>query len=241
MKKINLKIGNQLKDECALECLVAVLNHFGETKVKNKLLLRQIGKVEWKWRNWDYLITGLALQKGFRSKIFVRSTQVFDPSWFDFNSKKLIEKLGILKEALEKIVESKKKQYAEFYMWRHPQYELHEASAALDFLKNGGEIVFNKIEDKIIKGLIDKGIPVFFPHNSALLHLQKRKGIRGINDDILGHHWGHVALIIGYDNNNYLIADPNKKINGGHYYAKNKNDVIESIVRFDQNIYAIYR
>lgn len=241
MNKINIKIKEQLKNECALECLASVITYFDKKETKSKDLSNQIGTVDWKWRNWDYLVATLALKKGFKSKIYTRSTQVFDPSWFSFSKERLIKKLENYQKNISLILNSNKKVYNEFYFWRHPRYEISEITAAINFLKNGGEIVFHKIEDSVIKKYIDKKIPVFFVHNSTLLHNNKRKGENGIGDDFLGHHWGHVSLIIGYNNNNYFIADPNELLKNKHYYSKNKEDVLESIIRFDQNIYVIYK
>jgi len=239
MKKINLGIKEQKKDECAIECLSSVLNYLGEENIDSEKLIKEVGKLEWKWRNWDYEICSLALKKGYKATVITLSTQIFDPTWFNLKNNKLIAKLKKEKTEIKKLL-NKKPKNKEFFASRKPNYELVEIDTIIKFLSKGGKIIFKTITKELIESYLKRNIPIFFPHNSTLLH----KKIRMLNkkgNDLTGHAWGHVSLIIGYSKNSFYIADPTTWNNKKHYYAKNKNLVIESILRNDQNIFLIYK
>jgi len=235
MKKLDLRIEQQVESECAVECLYSVLRYYGISSSR-KELVREASYKSKKWRDWDYKICRSALKRGLKATVVTMSTEIFDPTWFKINIDKLIEKLEVeLEKVKNKLKDSKKN-----INFHSLSLKIEEISAAITFFKQGGKIEFEPLSIKKIESFIDKNIPVFAPHNSTLLQSKSRM-LRFKKNDTSGHDWGHVFLIIGYDDNQFIVADPEKWNRGKHYYEVPKNLLIESILRRNQNIYVVYK
>jgi len=237
---MDIKIKEQIKDECAPECLSSTLNYLvAKNKYSSTKIIEKTKPIEWKWRNWDFRMCTFALREKFKATVVHRSTQSTDPVWFKIkNRKTLIEKY---KNELSEIKSINSKNISkDFYLWRNPSYEKEEISSIVEFLESRGTLLFKPIEVELIDKILDKKVPIIFAHNSALLHGKKRM-LGNKTNEYLGHHWGHVSIISGKDKDNYYITDPLKSNEKTHYYKKNKALIVESIVRFDQNIYFVER
>ena len=132
-----------------------------------------------------------ALAQGFRTTIYTNNLQTFDPTWFKPN------------------VDLSAKLRAQMQVKSDPK--LHIASAAyLEFLQLGGKIRMRSLSLELLRGLLDRGIPILAGLSATYLYDCPRELPDGTLDDIAGTPAGHFAIIRGYDadREHVLIADP---------------------------------
>src|SRR5207248_10276921 len=114
--------------------------------------------------------------------------------------------------------------------------------AYLEFLELGGEILFEELDEHLLRTFFDRRIPVLTGLNASYLYRTPRE-IMNEYDDIRGTSMGHFVVLYGYDRENLkvLIADPllSNPISGSNKYSVNINRVINSImlgiVTYDAN------
>ncbi len=236
MKKLNIKTKEQRAFECLPACVLAVFEFY---KIDSNIdeIIEKVSTDSQKLYDWEFKAGKLALKKGLQAKIYSNVTQIFDPSWVHLNREELIKKLKKELNYSKKREEMIKKEPSQsHYIYPNQEIALRitkEIKAALEFLKVGGEIDFSPISKEKIQAYINNKIPVIASINPTILHKMKRV-YKDKPDDIRGISWGHVIVISGYDNKNFVISDP-----GGNFYRNSlnykvdKDLLLESILRYN--------
>lgn len=214
---------------CGPTCLQAVYNYFGD----NIPLTRVIDETS-RWSDGGTLAVILgnnALKRGYKAVLYTYNLMVFDPSWFSEKAENIIE-------LLEKQMQVK----------HDPK--LHFASLAyIQFLKHGGEIRFQELDEELLIRYLDRQLPILTGLSATYLYGTPRE-IPETNEynDIKGKPSGHFVVISGYDRETqqFLISDPlkpNPMARANQYYMVTKNRLINSImlgiVTYDANILII--
>lgn len=214
---------------CGPTCLQAVYNFFGDN-----IPLTQVIQETSRWSDGGTLAVILgnnALKRGYKAVLYTYNLMVFDPSWFNNTETNIIE-------LLEKQMEVK----------HDPK--LHFASLAyMQFLKKGGEIRFQELDDELLISYLDRQLPILTGLSATYLYGTPRE-ISETNEynDIKGKPSGHFVVISGYDKdtNSFLVADPlkpNPMARSQQYYMVTKTRLINSImlgiVTYDANILII--
>jgi len=169
-----------------------------------------------------------ALDQGFSATIYTNNLQTFDPTWFKPNVD-LAEKLKA-------------------QMAAKTDAKLHIASRAyLRFLELGGQIRMRALSLDLLRGLLDRGIPILAGLSATYLYDCPRELPDGTLDDVSGVPAGHFAIIRGYDadREHVLIADPlpdNPKFEKP-YYSVELDRLLAAvhlgIVTYDANLLVI--
>lgn len=169
-----------------------------------------------------------ALREGFRATVYTNNLQTFDPTWFRPGID-LADKL-----AAQKAVKTEPK--------------LHIASDAyLEFLGLGGRVRMRPFTRELLRGFLDRGLPILAGLSSTYLYDCPRELPNGEHDDIGGFPGGHFVVVSGYDadREHVLIADPlpdNPKFEKP-YYSVDLNRLLAAvhlgIVTYDANLLVI--
>ncbi len=170
-----------------------------------------------------------ALKRGYSARLITYDLQMFDPTWFQSG----ISLEAKLKEQLE-YKTSKKFRTA--------------TNAYLKFLQGGGEIVFEELTSRLIKGILEEGTPILTGLSATYLYNCSRE-IPETNEyhDLKGKPAGHFVVIRGFDPVKRLvyIADPleSNPISETQYYLVNIrrliNAILLGIVTYDANLLII--
>ena len=137
------------------------------------------------------------LGRGFRARIFSYNLRLFDPSWTGLGREELAAKLrlriGHLRE--EKSVRA--------------------AKAYVHFLGAGGEVAFDELTPRLLKGILDRGRPVLAGLSATYLYRMPRerhdpKTHELLDDDVAGDPVGHFVVISGYSQRGrrFTVRDP---------------------------------
>ena len=214
---------------CGPTCLQAVYNYF-----QDNISLTNVIEQTSRWSDEGTLAVVLgnnALKRGYKAVLYTYNLLVFDPTWFSDEKKNIIELL--------------EKQMAV----KH-NAKLHFASNAyIQFLKNGGEIRFQELDEKLLIKYLDQQLPILTGLSATYLYGTPRE-IPETNEynDIKGKPSGHFVVISGYDKakQQFLIADPlkpNPMARSQQFYMVTKNRLINSImlgvITYDANILII--
>ncbi|HSC86829.1 MAG TPA: C39 family peptidase [Polyangiaceae bacterium] len=132
-----------------------------------------------------------ALKEGFAATIYTSNLQTFDPTWFR-KDVKLAEKLR-----------------AQMQVKKDPKLRL-ACQAYLEFLEAGGKIRMRTLSLDLVRGLLDRGVPVLAGLSATYLYECPRELPDGTPDDVAGSPSGHFVILQGYDadREHVLIADP---------------------------------
>ncbi len=168
-----------------------------------------------------------ALRRGYQATIHTFNLHVFDPSWMELDRAGLIAKLKA--QALAK----------------HDR-KLRKASLAyIEFLQAGGILRMDDPNPKLIRGYLNKGIPVLTGLSATWLYQCPREiGEENRYDDVAGTPMGHFVVLAGYDaeHKSVRVADPLHVNPGfsGPYYDVGMDRLIGSIllgiVTYDANL-----
>lgn len=172
-----------------------------------------------------------ALNRGYKACIYTYNLHVFDPSWFTSSSKKIIQ---YLKKQMD---------------FKYKRRKLQTASKAyIKFLENGGQIKYEELDEKLIKGYLSKSIPVLTGLSATYLYGTPRE-IPQFNEyhSIKGEPAGHFVIISGYEdeNNTVFLSDPmtpNPLGKGQLYnvsFSRLINSIMLGIVTYDANLLVI--
>ena len=213
---------------CGPTCLQAVYNYFGD----NIPLPTVISETS-RWSDGGTLAVILgnhALKKGYKATLYTYNLMVFDPTWFNYDNNRMID---LLEQQME-VKHSPKLHFA--------------SNAYMRFLKNGGEILFEELDKKLLIKYLEQKIPVLTGLSATYLYGTPRE-IPETNeyDPIRGKPSGHFVVINGYDEaqRQFLIADPLKPnpMAKTQNYMVNADRLINSImlgiVTYDANILII--
>ncbi len=225
-----LRVPPQPDDEsCGITCLRAIYAHQG-LDVSITDLKRQVVH----WRTGGTVGVNLArhaLAHGFRAEIYTYNIKVFDPTWHDLDRQALRAKLKLR----QRRVRSKRQQkMIGFY---------------LDFLKRGGLLRFDELDEALLARLFGEGKPVICGLSATWLYQSKRELPDTREDDVAGSPAGHFVVVSGYDakTREVTIHDPlrqNPISETGVYtlpFQKFSNAVMLGILTYDANLLVISR
>ena len=168
-----------------------------------------------------------ALGRGYAAEIYTYNLKVFDPTWFRPGAD-LPSKL----RAQAKRASSKKVALA--------------SQAYLEFLALGGRLRFEDLSGSLIRGILDRGVPILTGLSATYLYGCAREH-EDQYDDVRGQPTGHFVLLRGHDRDRreVEVADPlaNNPGYGSHYYVVSLDRLIGSIllgiVTYDANLLLI--
>lgn len=236
MIELNIDIQKQKDYECLSACLKAVLSYH-QVDISEEEIIKKISTDSMKLYDWEFKVGELAIENGLKVDVYSNVGQTLSPSWFSLSQKELIKKVDEeLKFFKDRSENFDKEPDLLTSMCPHKLWAerlTKDVSAMLDFLKAGGTINFNPISKELIGQKLANNTPLIISHDAAMLHRMSRYS-NGKSDDIKGDNWGHVVIISGEKDNNFLISDPS-----GMFYEKkfvyevNKDLVLESILRYN--------
>ena len=175
---------------CGPTCLHAVYRFFGDVVPLGKLI-QEIPAVEG-GGTLTVCLANHALKRGYRATIHTYNLRVFDPTWFPALSADLAAKLE-----LEARGRSGKRKEA--------------IRAYLEFVKLGGQVLFEDLTAEVIGSLLGRGVPVLTGLSATFLYRARREHPKTDQpDDILGEPVGHFVVLAGYDRGvrTVRVADP---------------------------------
>ena len=213
---------------CGPTCLHALYQHYNDA-ISLKQVIREVKQLK-TGGTLAVMMGNHALQRGYQASIYTYNLHVFDPTWFKLSSRKMIYNL--------------KKQMA----FKSKRRKLLVASRAyIKFLEAGGKLLYDELDDKLIKGYLKKSIPVLAGLSATYLYgTQREISVSNKYDSIKGEPVGHFAIINGYDEGaDYVyLADPmNPNPLKSQYYSVTFDRLINSImlgiVTYDANLLII--
>ena len=214
---------------CGPTCLHALYQYYGED-ISLKQVIREVKQFK-SGGTLAVMLGNHALKRGYKAHIYTYNLNVFDPSWFKNPSKKMIQ---FLKRQM---------------FFKHKRRKLQMASRAyIKFLENGGEIRYQELDDKLIKGYLKRSLPVLTGLSATYLYGTPRE-IPKFNEynSIKGEPAGHFVIISGYeeDDDSVYLADPmtpNPLGRGQVYnvsFPRLINSIMLGIVTYDANLLVI--
>ena len=176
---------------CGPTCLHALLNYYGHKislqEVINEIQMLQAGGT------LAVFLACAALKRGFRATIYTYNLQMFDPSWFASDSIDIADNLRA--QVREK-----------------PSNKLKVATQGyLEFLELGGQLQFVDLTPGLIRGILQRGLPILTGLSATFLYRDKREyGPKDEHDDIRGTPAGHFVILNGYhrEGRTVLVTDP---------------------------------
>ncbi len=168
---------------CGPTCLAQVMASFGE-EVEIPDLMARIR------RNPDggtqaVHIADLAMELGYRVRLYPFGVRVFDPSWWDLLDSEIIMRLGQRASALE-AAEADPAEVETVLAWR-------------DVLRRGAHVAFKEPSPALIAGILARGRPVIVGLNATWLYRAMReRPDDNESDDLLGWPVGHFVTVSGY-------------------------------------------
>lgn len=169
-----------------------------------------------------------ALQRGFSARLYSYDLKVFDPSWRGLSSVELSSKLN------------RQLQFKKGKKFRV------STEAYLRFLDLGGEIAFDDLTPKLLRRVLDAGLPLLTGLSASYLYRSKREYTdrhdRAHEDDLRGAPVGHFVVLCGRRGKRIRVADPyyDNPMSHGHFYHVDVQRLIRSIllgaITYDANL-----
>lgn len=192
MRDLQLDILAQPDDfTCGPTCLHAVLRHYGSRATLDEII-GETPRLE-NGGTLGVMLAAQAIRRGFRARIYTYNLRIFDPTWFGAPGVDLADKLRR---------QARHKQGARFRA---------ATQAYCDFLEAGGEIRFEDLTRKLIRGYLKRGIPILTGLSATYLYRTAREfGPDDDYDDLRGEPSGHFVVVSGYDprRKEVIVADP---------------------------------
>jgi hypothetical protein len=214
---------------CGPTCLQAVYSFYGD-----QIPLKEVTRHVKQLKNGGTLAVMLgnhALKRGYKAHIYTYNLNVFDPTWFEHGSSKII---GFLEEQMK---------------FKHTRRKLLVASTAyIKFLESGGEVHYSELDARLIKSFLKRGIPILTGLSATYLYGTAREIPQfDIYDSIKGEPAGHFVVITGYDEdkNCVYVADPMEPnpLGKGQVYkvdfVRLINSIMLGIITYDANLLII--
>jgi len=176
------------------------------------------------------MLANHALRRGYKVHLYTYNLNVFDPTWFKYSSKKII---NFLKQQIR---------------YKFKRKKLIVASRAyVKFLESGGKIFQDELNAELIKKYLKQSKPILTGLSATYLYGTKREMPADNKfDSIRGEPVGHFVIINGYDEstNTVSLADPmHQNPQKSQYYKVNVDRLINSImlgiVTYDANLLII--
>ncbi|MDP2360552.1 MAG: hypothetical protein Q8O14_07350 [bacterium] len=199
---------------CGPTCLHAVYSYWGDM-VTLPRLVREIPRV----RGGGTLAVMLAchaLERGYRATLYTYNLHLFDPTWFAppvpdlprrLREQALIKDKGRIRVATQ---------------------------AYLRFLELGGELRFKDLTKQLLRGFIQRGLPVLAGLSSTYLyHAVREREEDGDDDDLGGKPTGHFVVLCGHEHGGLVrVADPYPQhpLADSPYYTVSMDRVLGAIL-----------
>jgi len=226
--KLHLDISKQPDDTtCGPACLHSVYEYYGDS-ISLEQVINEVKSLKG-GGTLVVLLANHALRRGYRATIYTYNLHVFDPTWFT-RKEDISEKL----KAQATIRNDDKLSFA--------------TQGYLEFLENGGKLLFEDLTIGLIRHFLKKSIPILTGLSSTYLYRSERENPdNNLDDNIAGSPTGHFVVLCGYDRNKreVLVADPYKMnpVPGDHYYmvsiARLLGAVLLGILTHDANLLII--
>jgi hypothetical protein len=214
---------------CGPTCLQALYNYYGDQVPLNEVM-RDVNQLQ-TGGTLAVMLGNHALKRGYRAHIYTYNLHVFDPTWFEHGSEKIIQ---FLKEQME---------------FKQRRRKLLVASRAyINFLEAGGELHYSELDAELIKTYLKKGLPILTGLSATYLYGTPREIPKfDIYDSIKGEPAGHFVVITGYDEekNCVYLADPMEPnpLGKGLVYSVDfvrlLNSIMLGILTYDANLLII--
>jgi len=213
---------------CGPTCLHALYQYYDD-KIPLKQVIQEVRQIK-TGGTLAVMLGDHALQRGYRATIYTYNLNVFDPTWFKYSSRKIIELL--------------KKQM------RHKSHKrklMVECDAYIQFLEAGGKVMYDELNKDLIKKYLKQSIPVLTGLSATYLYGTPREiGDTNKYDAVKGEPVGHFVVINGYDEKADFVymADPmNPNPLKSQYYNVRFDRLINSIMlgimTYDANLLII--
>jgi len=224
--KINIK-RQPTEETCGPTCLQAVYNYF-EDKIGLDQVIKEVQQLQ-SGGTLGVLLGTHALSRGYHVTIYTYNLHMFDPTWFNGE----ISVYNKLEEQM-KHKTSKRFQFA--------------SKAYLNYIEQGGEIMFRELNSSLISHYLTQQIPVLTGLSATYLYQSAREvGETNSYDDVRGEPAGHFIVVNGYEkeSKSVLIADPytpNPFMDGHFYKVKTQrllNAILLGVITYDANLLII--
>ena len=234
--EIRLNIRAQPDDEsCGPTCLHALYSYFGDNSLTLPQISRQIARLD-SGGTLAEILACHALERGFRATIYTWHLQMFDPTWFADDGE-AHDRLD-LAERLDQQLKAK----------RGDRRLKVATQSCRRFLDLGGRLRMCDLTATLLRGYLNRGIPILAGLSSTYLYQNSRElPTTAIDDDIHGVPQGHFVMLVGYDtvSREVLIADPLDP-NPPFHTAKYRlsidrllNAILLGIITYDANLLVI--
>lgn len=210
---------------CGPTCLHSIYQYYQDT-IELKEVINEVKSLK-AGGTLAVMLGNHALKRGYKAHLYTYNLNVFDPSWFKYSTKKIIESL---KQQMR---------------YKFKRKKLLVASRAyVKFLEAGGKVFQHELNPELIKKYLKESKPILTGLSATYLYGTKRE-IPASNkfDSIRGEPVGHFVIINGYDEatNTAYLADPmNSNPLNSQYYGVNFDRLINSImlgiVTYDANL-----
>ncbi|HEX9758295.1 MAG TPA: hypothetical protein VGB26_10940 [Nitrospiria bacterium] len=225
-KQLEFEVQPQPNDStCGPTCLHAVYRYYGDNISLNRVISEVTplpgGGTLAVW------LACHALRRGFGARIHTYNLQIFDPTWFS----RKVDLRACLKS------QTKRKDNEKLAL---------ATEAYLEFLDLGGVLSFGDLTPNLIRGFLNKHLPILTGLSATYLYGCARE-YQDNYDDIRGEPTGHFVVLSGFDRRKRLImvADPlqDNPGFGSQYYSVGMDRLIGSIllgiVTYDANLLVI--
>jgi hypothetical protein len=176
------------------------------------------------------LLANHALARGYDCELFTFNLDVFDPSWFELPREQLLGKL----DARARVVATERTRDA--------------VAAYREFVERGGAIRLADLTVGLIRGYLQRGIPILCGLSATYLYRTPReRGEPAEYDDVRGHPAGHFVILRGYDpkSREVIVADPlrpNPISDGSRYHVPIDRlvcSIMLGVLTYDGNLLVI--
>jgi Peptidase_C39 like family len=214
---------------CGPTCLHSIYQYYQDTIELNDVI-KEVKSLK-AGGTLAVMLGNHALKRGYKAHLYTYNLNVFDPSWFQYSTKKIMDSL---KQQMR---------------YKFKRKKLLVASRAyVKFLEAGGKVFQHELNPDLIKKYLKESKPILTGLSATYLYGTKRE-IPASNkfDSIRGEPVGHFVIINGYDEltNTAYLADPMNAnpLNSSQYYGVNFDRLINSImlgiVTYDANLLII--
>lgn len=196
---------------CGPTCLQAVFRHFGDD-LELEQVIRETPSLD-DGGTLGVLLGTLALQRGYRVKIFTYNLRVFDPSWFTADRRKGELRRSEDQAPLERFPQVDLIDKLRQQVRLKDGQKLHLACEAYaNFIKLGGEVRMHDLNKALIRHYLALDIPILTGLSSTYLYQAARERQRDMKpDDLRGTPTGHFVVLCGEKpppKKSVRIADP---------------------------------
>ncbi len=213
---------------CGPTCLHALYQYYGDD-ISLKQVIKEVKSLK-TGGTLAVMMGNHALKRGYKATIYTYNLHVFDPTWFSLSASKMI--LNLRRQM----------------RYKSNRRRLQVASRSyIKFLESGGKILYEELNDNLIKGYLKKSIPILTGLSATYLYGTEREiSATDTFDSIKGEPAGHFAIINGYDvdSEHVYLADPmNPNPLKSQYYSVSFrrliNSILLGIVTYDANLLII--